>query len=227
MHTRGSLNEKDKREALPAAAGTEDCVSRRPTSTPNGSSTPLLKETATSVTSEEMTLFQIAISLSLFLPCAAATADHPDDSEHEGFLLFDIRGRVKSNEVLQAFEGVPVFYKFQLYGGTRFIVVTAHDYDTENLHKNVRIRSARKVIVHTAELWEDYCSHFNQTVSGNGHNLTDLPDDNLLFLEVSFPESDASLVDYELKTKGFCTQFQGVVGSMGPAFRLTTNFPSE
>nr|KAG5699580.1 hypothetical protein BaRGS_033776 [Batillaria attramentaria] len=102
--------------------------------------------------------------------------------KQEEFLIYDIRGDLSSDDVLAAFSGFNVPYKFMSLSGRRFFIVVMKDSSDHTQYASLSFPGASQVDVYPAEHLGDFYEY------AGAENLHDksvitFPDDNLILTE--------------------------------------------
>nr|KAG5687229.1 hypothetical protein BaRGS_010897 [Batillaria attramentaria] len=80
------------------------------------------------------------------------------------FLIYDIRGDLSSDDVLAAFNGFNVPYKFKTLCGRRFLIVVMKEYSNHTEYASLSFPGASQVDVYPAEHLSNFYKYYGASV---------------------------------------------------------------
>nr|KAG5713318.1 hypothetical protein BaRGS_007845 [Batillaria attramentaria] len=178
-------------------------------------------------------VFIMLLTLTAFLSCAMMASAMPDElvdlvkslPAQDEFLIYDIRGDLSSDDVVAAFSGFNVPYKFKMLSGRRFIVVLKKESSDHTKYASLSFPGASQVDVYPAELKSDFFKYYGVDVLDDTSVIA-LPDDNLYFLDYTILEEGADLATYKAHMKALGDEYNNVDNDLKlRIFHITAMMP--
>nr|KAG5701887.1 hypothetical protein BaRGS_014952 [Batillaria attramentaria] len=139
------------------------------------------------------------------------------------FLIYDIRGDLSSDDVVTAFSGFNVSYKFKTLSGRRFVAVLMKESSDHTKYASLSFPGASQVDVYPAERIDDFYKNIG-AIDFKDSSAIALSDDNLYLIEFTVLEQGDDLATFKAHWKALGEEYSNV-GDWHRIFHITAKMP--